>query len=409
MNWLTRLLRKRRRTRARIGAGYRFGSSMGPRRWGPSRPWRRRRHPLSRRDPLATSFVLFCGIVALGVALVFVAGRPQRPPFGSAPVIAVWNARAASVHEFSLEEYVRGVVAAELPSNFHTEALKAQAVAARTYALRRIEGDARLAQFGGAHVSSDFQVHQAWVDEAAYVAARPGTGEAQWRRIAEAVEATRGLVLTYGGELIDALYHSTSGGHTEDAARYFVGGQPYLRAMPDPHGDHSPAHRTRTVLPLDVVAERLGVSVPAGGSGSPAAGPGAGIGAASAVGSGSATRSGSAARSGPSAGAGSAVEAGPGPGADFIRVLSRTDAGRAERVAVGEREFSGRDIREALGLRSNWFDVAVVGDEVVFDVKGNGHGVGMPQYGADGMARAGHTFEKILAYYYPGTALERRY
>lgn len=319
--------------------------------------FRRGRHPLARPAPLASSAVLFWCIVVLGASFLWVVGRPPRPPFGSPPVIAVWNARAASVHEFSLEEYVQGVVAAELPSGFHTEALKAQAVAARTYALRRIEGDARLSELGGAHVSSDFQVHQAWIEEAAYVAARPGTGAEQWRRIGEAVEATRGLVLTYEGELIDALYHSTSGGHTEDAARYFVGGQPYLRAVPDPYGDHSPAHRTRTVFALDVVAERLQVPL---------------------VG-------------------------------DVIWVLSYTEAGRAERVAVGERVFTGRHIREALGLRSSWFDVTVVGDEVVFDVRGNGHGVGMAQYGADGMARAGHSFEKILAHYYPGTTLERRY
>jgi len=92
-----------------------------------------------------------------------------------------------------------------------------------------------------------------------------------------------------------------------------------------------------------------------------------------------------------------------------VQVLSRTPAGRAETVAVAGRVFTGRQVREALGLRSNWFDVEVDGGDVVFLVRGSGHGVGMAQYGADGMARAGFGYADILAYYYRGAALEKRY
>lgn len=317
------------------------------------RPVLRRRYRTRSLYNLASWSVFILAVLAAGT--FWLGGRPTP---GADPVISVWNARAASVHEFSLEDYVRGVVAAEMPASFHPEALKAQAVAARTYALRRVEGDVRLAELSGAHISSDFQRHQAWIDEAQFVAARPGAGEAQWARIGEAVDGTRGIILTYDGEPIEALYHSTSGGHTEDAARYFVGGKPYLRALPDPYGDHSPAHATRTVMSVTEVFHRLGVD-----EGAPRS----------------------------------------------VHVARRTEAGRADEVIVGEQRFTGRDVREALALRSSWFDVTVDDERIIFDVRGNGHGVGMSQYGADGMARAGYSFDQILNYYYPGTTVERRY
>lgn len=307
-------------------------------------------------------------VVTLALLFVFTmwrGGTPERP----APAIAVWNAHASSLHELSLEEYVRGVVAAEMPAGFHPEALKAQAVAARTYALRRIERDERLAGQGDAHVSSDFRVHQAWLDEEQFLAARPPElGTQQWEAIGVAVDATRGIVLTYGGELIEALYHSTSGGHTEDSARYFQAVVPYLKAAPDPYGDHSPVHTSRTVLSAATVLNRLGVgSVPT-------------------------------------------VAAGEGQAPTLVlEVRTRTAAGRVAELTVAGRTFTGRQVREALGLRSSWFDVELDGDKIIFNVRGSGHGVGMAQYGADGMGRAGHSFETILAYYYPGTVLERRY
>lgn len=287
--------------------------------------------------------------------------RSPRP--GGEPLVAVWHAAEGRVVQLPLEDYVMGVVAAEVPSDFHLEALKAQAVAARTYALRRMEEAATRGD--GAHVSSEPHVHQAWVPQEEFLA-RWGAleGRRRWGRIREAVLATRGLVLTYEGQLIDALYHASSGGHTEDAGRYFAAHVPYLVGVPDPYSEGAPGNETWAAFLLADVLERLGVGEQA------AAGQGA-------------------------------------HGA--VAVLSRTNAGRAAQVAVGGRIFSGRQVREALGLRSSWFDVTLAGDVVVFHVRGYGHGVGMSQYGADGMARAGYTFEQILAHYYRGAVLERRY
>lgn len=306
------------------------------------------------------------------------------------PVIAVWHGAVDEVSHMQLEEYVRGVVAAEMPTHFHPEALKAQAVAARTYALRRIEGDLRLSERPEAHVSSDYRVHQAWISRDDFLTQwGPQEGVARWCRVAAAVDATRGVVLTSGGQLVEALYHSTSGGHTEDAARYFQTSLPYLVGVPDPYGDHSPMHETTATIPVATIFEKLGLSDVVLTDGSTSAARGA-----------------ERASSSFNANAPTAqTVSNPAP----VRVLTRTESGRAAEVLVGEHIVTGRRLREALGLRSSWFDVTMDGDVVVFHVRGSGHGVGMSQYGADGMGRAGFEYDQILAHYYRGATLERRY
>ncbi|HEY8417768.1 MAG TPA: stage II sporulation protein D [Limnochordales bacterium] len=343
-----------------------------------------RRLPYRRRRPAGAARELVrLSLLAAALMVLWMVLRLRAPE----PMIAVWDPHAGRVVELGLEDYVRGVVAAEMPADFHLEALKAQAVAARTYALRRVERDERLPDQPAAHVSTDFARHQAWTSAAAFLA-RWGTwdGLRRWARVTLAVEATRGMVLTHNGELIEALYHSTSGGHTEDAHRYFSGGQPYLVGVPDPWGDHSPFHQSAARFPLDTVLARLGL----GEGGAAAPGP-VGVGGTG------------------STGASPSLDRPTGTVPIVVEVLSRTPAGRAETVAVAGRVFTGRQVREALGLRSSWFDVEVNGGDAVFHVRGSGHGVGMAQYGADGMARAGFGYAEILAYYYQGATVEKRY
>lgn len=289
--------------------------------------------------------------------------RLSAPPVGYDLTVRVYVPGKGSLLALPLEEYVTGVVVAELPPAFADEALKAQAVAARTYAVRHMR------TFGGRGCD---------LHPLADVCASPDNGQAYkglddlrrdlgllaayrfWERAAAAARATRGLILTYMGEPIEAVYHSASGKTTEDARAVWGQEVPYLRPVPDPYGTRAPGYvQTVTLTPADL-ARRLGVplAVPAGGKSLP------------------------------------------------VAVLDRTPGGRAARVQVGPAVLPGTEFRRRLGLQSADVDVAWRDGQVVITARGKGHGVGMSQWGAQGMAEAGKTFQEILAHYYPGTRLE---
>jgi stage II sporulation protein D len=252
-----------------------------------------------------------------------------------------------------LEEYVAGVVAAEMPLSFPLEALKAQAVAARSYAVRRM----RL--FGGegcpdhprADACGDYRRGQAWISREEMRRRWGWTFPFRWWRLERAVRETRGLVLVHSGEVADALYHAHAGGRTEAAEEVFGKPVPYLVGVPSP-GEGGRWELTRWSFSRRELSRRLGVAL---------------------------------------------VEAGR------VEVVARSSSGRALKVRVGSREFAGREVRERLGLPSTLFTVERRGEEVVFSVRGYGHGVGMSQYGAAALARKGSDFRAILGHYYPGT------
>ncbi|HEX6989885.1 MAG TPA: stage II sporulation protein D [Bacillota bacterium] len=264
-----------------------------------------------------------------------------------------------------LEEYVKGVVAAEMPASFPIEALKAQAVVARTYAVRRMRvfGGPGCDRHPAADVCTEPTTHQAFATEES-LRRRWGALRyaAYWQRIEQAVEATRGLILMYDGRPIDAVYHSTSGGRTE-AAEY-VWGQPvpYLTSVPSPYEERSPRARQTVHLSWTELGRLLGLEST------------------------------------------SVAAAGTSPGT-VLEALDRTPSGRITRLRVGTTILDAPEIRQRLHLNSTWFSWETDADGVTFTVRGYGHGVGMSQYGADGMARRGSTYEAILAHYYPGTDL----
>lgn len=257
----------------------------------------------------------------------------------------------------SLEEYVQGVVAAEMPASFELEALKAQAVAARTYAYRRIQRGEGIPEHPEAHLSSDYQSGQAWISWEAFLE-RHGSvlGRTLQRKIKTAVKQTMGVIALFDGEPILAVYHSTSGGRTENSEHYWSEQLPYLRAIEDPFSSNSPQHYSTATISLTKLGEALEVSK-----------------------------------------------------ANNFKVIERYPSGRVKTVEVGEKWFSGREIRQRLGLRSTWFTAEILGSEMVFSVWGYGHGVGMSQYGAQGMAQQGYGYEQILQYYYQGIELKAVY
>ncbi|EGL81773.1 stage II sporulation protein D [Caldalkalibacillus thermarum TA2.A1] len=287
----------------------------------------------------------------------------KRPDPGEAPVpdimVRVYRTNTKTIEKVPLEEYVRGVVASEMPHDFELEALKAQAMAARTYIIRRlIEKDFNDAP-EGADVRDDTG-HQVYQNEAE-LRRRWGKAYAhKISRINQAVNETRGKVITYQGKPIDATFFSTSNGYTENSEDYWGKQIPYLRSVESPWDKESPRFEQQMRFSLDEFQQKLGVqlSLPAS-SGQP-----------------------------------------------FAEIVSRTEGQRVKEVQVGDRTFTGREIRELLGLPSSDFQWTIAGNEVVITTAGYGHGVGLSQYGANGMAKEGYTADDIVRYYYQDVAIE---
>jgi len=302
-------------------------------------------------------------MVLLPALLVGIKPRRLPPPAGYPITVTVLRHDNGQTVELPLEEYVKGVVAAEMPAAFHPEALKAQAVLARTYAVRRLRlfggtgvGDGR------ADVSSDPAQGQGWLDQRALRQKWGLVGYYRyWNKISAAVEATSGQVLTYQGEVADGLYHSTCGGHTESAREVWGNDVPYLGGVPCDFCGDSPRYRTQVYVPLRALSQAVPSSTGSAPS-SPRAAP-------------------------------------------VLKLLESTVTGRVRSLQVGGVLLKGTDARVRLGLPSTWFSWQVEGDRVRFDVRGWGHGVGMCQYGANGQARQGRTYLEILQYYFPGTAV----
>lgn len=316
---------------------------------------RRRRKQSSRGRSCLVLVLLFIVVVGLPALLV----RSCTVSFFSTreiPMVNLWDSKQNRLLSLTLEEYVQGVVAAEMPASFHPEALKAQAVAARTYAYRRILRGERVPEHPEAHLSSDYQSGQAWISWDAFLAVQGSSGRTLQRKIRSATKQTEGVVAFYEDQPILAVYHSTSGGRTENSEHYWSEKLPYLRSVEDPFSVNSPVHYSTATISLSKLAEILEVDR-----------------------------------------------------VSNFKVLERYPSGRVKTVEVGEKWFSGREIRERLSLRSTWFTAEIMGDEMVFSVWGYGHGVGMSQYGAQGMALAGYSYDEILQYYYQGIELKKAY
>lgn len=285
---------------------------------------------------------------------------------GENVTIRVYLTDADRTVTMDLEEYVKGVVAAEMPAEFAPEALKAQAVAARTYAVRRMAlfGGAGLAGHPGADVSTSHQDGQAWLSET-QLRQRwgPFNYYRYWQKISQAVDETRGLVITYHGEPINAVFHSTSGARTADAREVWGTDVPYLKSVSCRWDQQSPRYRDAKEYTLAELEAKLGLET--------------GVMAAARSGNG-----------------------------EWAQVLAYTDSGRVDKIRLGSKTFSGTEVRLRLGLRSANFTWELAGDKVIFHTIGYGHGVGLCQYGANGQAKEGRTYREILQYYYTGVEIK---
>ena len=274
---------------------------------------------------------------------------PATEAADEAGMLTVVNA-AGNLQQMELGEYLVGVVLAEMPADFEPEALRAQAVVARTYTRRRMTGS----KHEGAVVCMDSGCCQGYRAPEDYLA---DGGKAQAvEKVRAAVADTDGLVLVYQGALIDATYFSCSGGSTEDAVAVWGQDVPYLQAVESPGEENAPRYSDSVTFSAVEFAERLGLSAAGDPSG-------------------------------------------------WFGVVTYTDGGGVDTMTIRGEEFSGTRLRSKLGLRSTAFTVEVNGSRITVTTRGFGHRVGMSQYGAQAMAKAGSGFEEILTHYYTGAEL----
>lgn len=273
---------------------------------------------------------------------------PSVEELANSVEVAVYRSSQDLIEKLPLEQYVVGVVAGEMPADFEKEALKAQALAARTYIVNKLLVDDDSVP-NGADVT-DTITHQVYKNQKELATLWGSDYDWKIKKISEAVLETKGKVLTYDGKPIFAAFFSTSNGYTENSEAYWTDDIPYLRSVESPWDKASPKFEEQKIIPINEFIQKLGVTLPKDGS----------------VGT----------------------------------ITSRTEGKRVAKVEINGKEFTGREIRDKLGLRSSDFTWYLKDDHIVIATKGFGHGVGMSQYGANGMAKEGKNYKDIVTYYY---------
>lgn len=257
-----------------------------------------------------------------------------------------------NIESIPLEEYVVGVVAGEMPVSFELEALKAQSVASRSYVLKKIANNK-----DREYDVVDTVSNQVYLD-LEELKAKWGDKFLEYiSKVREAVNETSMEYLEYDGEVIEAMFFSTSNGYTEDSGVVFSNSLPYLKSVESSWDEEvATAFYKSTSMSLQEFYERLGLEYDKELN---------------------------------------------------VEVLERSSSNRIVRLKINGIEFKGRDVYHKLGLRSCDFEFVLVGNNVEIKTKGYGHGVGMSQYGAQGMAKGGYDYQEILSHYYVGTNLKK--
>lgn len=269
----------------------------------------------------------------------------------SAVEVAVYRTESREIQKLPLEKYIAGVVAAEMPADFELEALKAQALTARTYIINRLLGSKIDDLPSGAQVTDTIE-HQVYKSDSEL--RELWKSDYQWKsdKIAKAVLETEGQILTYDGEPITATFFSTSNGYTENSEAYWKNAYPYLKSVASPWDQDSPKFHDRKVVSVADFEQKIGVKLTG------------------------------------------AKEVGT--------IVERTPGNRVASVKIGEKIISGKQVREKLELKSTDFEWERKNNSIIISTKGYGHGVGMSQYGANGMAQEGKSYKDIVKYYYQG-------
>lgn len=244
-----------------------------------------------------------------------------------------------------LEEYVLGVVGAEMPASFNIEALKAQAILARTYALKSIKNGKKL---------TDTVSTQAYKDNSELQKLWKNDYTKYYEKIKKAVNETKGKVILYNNEYIDAVYHSTSNGKTENSKNVWKNSLPYLVSVDSSWDKNVKSYKKETIFEINEFCNILKLDVEE----------------------------------------------------PITYEIIHNETGRVRQITINNKTFSGTEFRNLLKLRSTDFEIEINDEKVKVTTYGYGHGVGMSQYGANEMAKQGYSYIQILKHYYTGVVIK---
>lgn len=265
-------------------------------------------------------------------------------------VVRVKNEKTGEITKVMFEEYIKGVLAGEMPTSFDIEALKAQAVAARSYALYQMQNNTKDYDVVNTVTNqvylTDKELKNKWQEKY----------QSKIKKIKKAIKETKGEYLSYQGDIVEALFFSTSTGATENSEDVFSKSVPYLKSVASTWDKESPVYEDTATFELQDFYNKLNLQYQ------------------------------------------DKIE---------YEILEQTKTGRIKKIKINNQEFNGRDVATKLSLRSNHFEIIQTNNKVTINTKGFGHGVGMSQYGALGMAKEGYTYDKILKYYYTGTEIKK--
>ena len=254
-----------------------------------------------------------------------------------------------NIEKYELEEYIIGVVGAEMPASFNKEALKAQSVVARTYALKSIKSNKQLTSDNSTQNFKDNnELKKMWgINYNTY-----------YNKIKSAVLETKGLYLSYNNDYVDAVYHSTSNGNTEDAVYVWGNSVPYLKSVSSEYDNTNKNYNSTITLTYNEISNKLKNSIDSNTK---------------------------------------------------FNIISRTSGNRVKEIEINGTTYSGVEFRKLLNLRSADFSIENNGANVVISTNGYGHGVGMSPDGAKGMANYGSSYTDILLHYYTGVSIKNIY
>lgn len=274
--------------------------------------------------------------------------------------ITLLHKKTGETEQVALDDYLCNVVSAEMPANYDIEALKAQAIVARTYTIYKILNK----KHDNADICDDSTCCQAWISKDDRLARwEESSREGNWQKICDCVNSTKGKIITYNNQPINAFFHSNSGGVTEVPVNVWGGtGYPYLQSVETSGEDAYTQYASEVVLTQEELINKL-------------------------------------------------KEKYSDISIDFlnnedIKILENTESTRVKTVKFGNHELSGVEARTLFGLKSTNFEVIKDGNNIKFSVKGYGHGVGMSQTGADSMAKQGSTADVIIKHFYTGVEIK---